>query len=104
MTEMSAKNRMSRDWILDVIRRVKPSLQQKYGVKSIGLFGSFAREEATTESDIDLLVEFDRPIGIEFVDLADEIELILQRKVDLVSRNGVKKPYLKEIEKDLLYA
>ncbi|HNV69733.1 MAG TPA: nucleotidyltransferase family protein [Candidatus Ozemobacteraceae bacterium] len=100
---MALHKRVSRAWILDAIRLVKPSLREKYGVKSIGLFGSFAREEATPDSDIDILVEFERPIGIEFVDLADEMESLLQRRVDLVSRNGVKKPYLKLIDKDLVY-
>jgi uncharacterized protein len=49
------------------------------------------------------LVDFDQPVGIEFIDLANELEEILKRKVDLVSRHGVKPRYLKEIEKDLIY-
>jgi hypothetical protein len=49
------------------------------------------------------LVEFDQPVGIEFIDLAIELEKILEKKVDLVSRNGVKSRYIKEIEKDLIY-
>lgn len=69
----------------------------------MGLFGSYARNEASKESDIDILVEFASPVGFEFVDLAIELEAILNHKVDLVSRKGVKPNMLPYIEKDLLY-
>jgi predicted nucleotidyltransferase len=49
------------------------------------------------------LVEFNRPIGLEFNDLADELELILKLKIDLVSKKGLKERHLKSIEKDLEY-
>jgi predicted nucleotidyltransferase len=53
--------------------------------------------------DIDILVEFRKPIGIEFIDLADELEEILKLKVDLVSKKGIKDKYLKSIETELEY-
>ncbi len=93
-----------REEILIEIRQAKPGLAKKYKVKSIALFGSLARNEGTPESDIDILVDFSEPIGIEFVYLSDELETILKRKVDLVSRTGVKDHYYKQIEKDLIYA
>ena len=68
----------------------KDELQKKYYIMSIGIFGSYIRNEATEESDIDILVEFDKSIGLEFVSLADELENILNRKVDLVSAKAVK--------------
>lgn len=52
---------------------------------------------------MDILVEFNRPIGLEFIDLAEELEQILQIKVDLVSKKGIKKKYLKSIETELAY-
>jgi hypothetical protein len=52
---------------------------------------------------VDIIVEFSQPIGIEFIDLADYLELHIHRKVDLVSRNGVKKPFFQEIEKEIVY-
>lgn len=76
---------------------------KKYPLKSMALFGSFARKEATDQSDVDILVEFSEPVGFEFVDLAIELEEILHCKVDLVSRNGVKPEMLPFIEKDLIY-
>ncbi len=81
----------------------KDNLINKYNLKSLAIFGSFSREEQTEKSDIDILVEFNKPIGIEFIDLAEELERILKIKVDLVSKNGVKSRYFKEIEDELIY-
>jgi len=49
------------------------------------------------------LIEYEQPIGIELIDLAEELENLLKRPVDLVSRNGIKPKYFKEIQKDLMY-
>lgn len=81
----------------------KDNLISKYHLKSIGIFGSFTREDFTDDSDIDILIDYEQPLGIEFIDLADELERILNRKVDLVSKKGIKPKYLEEIQKDLLY-
>lgn len=81
----------------------KQRLQNKYGLSRIGIFGSYARNQQTEESDLDILVEFNRPIGIAFIDLADELEQILNVRVDLVSKKGLKNRYLKSIEKELEY-
>jgi predicted nucleotidyltransferase len=89
--------------ILSLILKNKPGLQKKYPIKTIGVFGSVARGDFNEESDIDILVEFEKPIGIEFIDLANELESILQQKVDLISRSGIKPKYFKIIEKDLHY-
>ena len=75
----------------------------RYHLTSIGIFGSFTREDFREDSDIDILIDYDSPIGIEFIDLADELEKILKRKVDLVSKNGIKPKYYEEIQKDLIY-
>ena len=69
----------------------------------MALFGSYARNEAQSESDIDILVEFNKPVGFEFIDLAVELEEMLEHKVDLVSKKGVKPQMLPFIEKDLIY-
>jgi predicted nucleotidyltransferase len=81
----------------------KELFQKKYKIKQFGVFGSCVRDDFTAESDIDLLVEFDEPIGIEFVDLADELETLLSRKVDLVSKNGIAPRYFSQIESELIY-
>ena len=75
----------------------------KYHLSSIAVFGSFTRDDFRDDSDIDILIEYDQPIGIEFIDLAEELEKLLKRPVDLVSRNGIKPKYFSEIQKDLMY-
>jgi uncharacterized protein len=79
----------------------KQRLVDKYGLSLIAIFGSYGRNQQTEDSDLDILVDFRKPIGIEFIDLANELEKILNIKVDLVSKNGIKPQYLKQIEKDL---
>ena len=89
--------------IQEKLRQIKPRLFEKYHVNSIGLFGSVVRTDFRPESDIDIVVDFSQPIGIEFVDLAEELEKLLHRKVDLVSRAGIRPHYYQAIESDILY-
>ncbi|MGI1658303.1 MAG: nucleotidyltransferase family protein [Desulfitobacterium sp.] len=77
------------------LKEHKPILEERYSVKKIGVFGSYARNEQTEHSDIDLIVEFTRPIGLEFIDLKLYLEEIFDRKVDLVTPNALK-PQIKE--------
>jgi uncharacterized protein len=89
--------------IQEKLRQVKQQLAEKYHVKSIGLFGSIVRADFKPESDIDIMVDFSQPIGIEFIDLADDLEKLLDRKVDLVSKAGIRPQYYKAIESDIRY-
>lgn len=85
------------------LEEIKPEIARKYHVQSIGLFGSIVRNDFSPESDIDIIVAFTKPIGIEFIDLADFIEKKLSKKIDLVSKNGIKEKYFKSIEEDIVY-
>jgi predicted nucleotidyltransferase len=85
------------------LAQLKPELADKYGVSSIGLFGSVVRDDFTATSDIDIVVDFSRPIGIEFVDMADYIEQVLKQRVDVISRNGIKPKYFNAIESEIIY-
>ena len=89
--------------VRQILTQLKPELTQKYFVNSIGLFGSIVRNDFTDKSDVDIIVDFSRPIGIEFIDLANYIESKLSKKVDLVSRNGVKPKYFHQIEPEIIY-
>lgn len=91
------------DEVKSTLTQLKPELMSKYGVSSLGLFGSIVRDDFTDQSDIDIVVSFIEPIGVEFIDLADELEEKLNRKVDLVSRNGIKQRYYEAIEPEILY-
>jgi predicted nucleotidyltransferase len=86
------------------LQNLKPELSAKFHVNTIGLFGSIVRNDfSPSTSDIDIIVDFSRPIGIEFIDLANYLENKFHRKVDLVSRGGIKPRYYSEIEKDIVY-
>ncbi len=89
--------------VKNLLIRLKPELQQKFYVNSIGLFGSIVRDDFSPESDVDILVDFTRPVGIEFIDLANYIESKLNYKVDLVSKDGIQKQYLPVIESEVIY-
>ncbi|MEN4018268.1 MAG: nucleotidyltransferase family protein [Methanobacterium sp.] len=91
--------------IKNILREQKNELKERYGVKKIGIFGSFARGEQKEISDVDILVEFERPIGLRFFELADYIEEILGINVDLLTPNSLKqKPLLwQSAAENLLY-
>lgn len=98
---------MNREEIMALLREHSPYLAAKYGVKRIGLFGSFVHGEPNEMSDIDLVVEFERPIGLQFIELAEYLENLLGRKVDLLTPIGVQDirlPWVAtEIERSIVY-
>lgn len=73
------------------LKELKPVLLNRYNVDKIGYFGSFSRNEQNEDSDIDILVSFQKPLGWDFFDLKDFLERELQAKVDLVSEKALKK-------------
>ena len=83
----------------------KEGIRKKYGVRILGIFGSYARGEQKKVSDIDILIEIERPIGLRFFELWDDLEAILGVKIDLLTVKAVKqKPLLwKSIKEDLVY-
>jgi predicted nucleotidyltransferase len=94
---------ITRNDIILKLKELKPLLYQDYSVKEIGLFGSFSDETFTEESDIDLLVEFERPIGWKFFSLEIYLEKIFNRKIDLVTRNALKDQIKENILKQVNY-
>ncbi len=81
----------------------RAELLDLFRVKTLAVFGSYARNEQRNDSDVDILVEFNSPVGIEFIDLGNYLERILNLRVDLVSRNGIKPKYFNQIRDDLKY-
>ena len=74
-----------------------------YQPLSISLFGSYARNEQTEASDVDVMVTINGKIGIGFIDMANEIEDYLGIKTDVLSRKGIRPRFFNLIEKDLIY-
>lgn len=89
--------------ILQILRQHKPELQRKYPIGRVGVFGSYARGEATDTSDIDITVEITGPMGLNFVDMADEIEALFGIKTDVVPERSIKPKYLPYVQKDIVY-
>ncbi len=93
---------MTRDEILQTLQELKPVLVEKFGVKKIGLFGSYATNEHTDTSDVDLLVdmpsEFDR-----YYDLKDLLEQALQKEIDLGLEKSIRRFIKHKIEKEIIY-
>ena len=91
-----------RENILERLRTIKPALQQEFPLRRMGLFGSWARNEQTETSDVDILVEVDPSIGLRFVTLAERLESLLEQHVDLVSSRAVRPNLLKQIQSELI--
>lgn len=80
---------LTQQHVVDQLREQAPYLASGFGIRKIGLFGSFAKGQPTESSDIDLVVEFERPIGLRFVELVEYLEKLLGRKVDVLTPTGV---------------
>ena len=93
----------NKEEILQILKAKKAELKNRYPISELGLFGSYARGGYNDKSDIDILVDFNASIGIEFISLAHELEDTFKIKVDLVSRSGIKPKYLPYVEKNLIY-
>lgn len=87
---------LSQQKVLEILLIHRPQIQA-FAVKTLFLFGSVARDEAGADSDVDLLVEFEKPVGLfTFIELKDYLEEILNCSVDLGTPQSLR-PYLKDI-------
>lgn len=98
---------LTKETITKALREKYPYLAAEFGVKRIGLFGSYAKDAANEDSDIDLVVEFERPIGFKFIELAEYLERLLGRRVDILTPagiGGIRIPAVaRRIEESVLY-
>ena len=91
----------TKEQIVSSIQDQMPYLAVEYGVSRIGLFGSFASQTADDDSDIDLLVEFHRPIGFRYMELVDYLEALLGREVDVLTPAGLQGIRVKRVADDI---
>ena len=89
--------------ILSKLKELKPELHKDYAIKEIGLFGSFSDGSFTDESDIDILIELEKPIGWKILTLEIYLEKILGRKIDLVTKSALKEQIKDSILKQVNY-
>jgi len=92
------------DEIKDILAQHKEELEQRYKVKGTGIFGSYVRGEQRKRSDVDILVEFEQPLGLfKFMDLEDYLAALIGTKVDLVSKVALKPRIGEHILKGVVY-
>ena len=90
--------------IESILRDQKPMLRQKFRVKEIGIFGSFVRGEQKDTSDLDLLIDFEEPIGlIRYVGLQNYLSDKIGERVDLITKSGIKPRIRGQILKEVIY-
>ena len=98
---------LTRENIIAILKKESGRLKTEFGVRKIAIFGSFAGNTQTDTSDVDIMIELERPLGFKFFDLADHLEKLLGRKTDILTRDALKTLRIKEvaraIEESLLY-
>ncbi|MHB8118361.1 MAG: nucleotidyltransferase family protein [Methanothrix sp.] len=90
--------------IIDLIKSHANDIKTLFSVRRIGIFGSFARGEQKDSSDVDILVEFEKPTFKNFMNLSFYLEDLLERKVDLVTVKGLHPRIRPYVEKDVIWS
>jgi hypothetical protein len=91
------------DQVIPILHALKPYLYERWGITELAVFGSVARGESQVDSDIDILFDYDRPLGLEIVMLGDFLEEKLQNKVDLLSKKAVRPRVWQFISNEMHY-
>ena len=92
------------DEIKEVLLRHKEAFREQYGLKEIGLFGSYVRGEWGTESDLDILIELEKPIGcVKFLRLENALSQLLGMRVEIVTKKALKPHIGKRILEEVRY-
>lgn len=89
--------------IKQILRANKERLFLSYPLMSMALFGSYSDGTATEHSDVDIMVEFSEPVGFEFIELSIELEKLLDKRIDIVTRKAVKPELMRFIQPQLQY-
>jgi hypothetical protein len=92
---------LTREKVIELLRQNRAYLSAEYGVRRIGVFGSYARGQPGATSDVDLVVEFDRPVGFRFIELAEYLENLLGCKVDILTPTGIQSIRIAHIARNI---
>ena len=80
--------------IKEILQKHKDELKEQYGLKEIGIFGSYVKGEQNEESDLDILIELEKPIGfVKFMKLENSLSRLIGIRVELVTKKALK-PYI----------
>ena len=92
---------LTREEIIELLQERYPHLAAEFGVSKIGLFGSYAKGLPKEGSDVDLIVEFERPIGFRFFELVEYLEHLLGRRVDVLTPAGIQNIRIEQVAKSI---
>ncbi len=92
---------LTREKTVQLLQEKHPYLAAEFGVSKIGLFGSYSKGQSDESSDVDLVVEFERPIGFRFVELVDYLENLLGRRVDVLTPAGIQNIRLEQVARNI---
>ena len=92
---------LTREEAVKLLQEKHPYLAAEFGVSKIGLFGSYAKGHSGDASDIDLIVEFEHPIGFRFIELVDYLEDLLGRKVDVLTPAGLQNIRIERVARSI---
>ena len=91
----------TREQTVKLLKEKQAYLAAEFGVSRIGLFGSYAKGHPDEASDVDLIIEFERPIGFRFIELVDYLENLLGRKVDVLTPAGVQNIRIERVARNI---
>lgn len=92
---------LSTGQVVELLHEKHAYLAAEFGVRKIGLFGSYAKGQSSDTSDVDLFVEFERPIGFRFIELVDYLENLLGKKVDVLTSAGIQNIRIERIARSI---
>jgi predicted nucleotidyltransferase len=92
---------LSTEKVVELLQENHAYLAAEFGVSKIGLFGSYAKGQSGDASDIDLIIEFERPIGFRFIELVDYLENLLGQKVDVLTAAGIQNIRIERIARSI---
>ena len=94
----------TRESVLSMLKVYFDNNKEKYGIEAMGLFGSFARDEQTIDSDIDILIRLKKPDLFLYAAISQQLEAVFSRKIDLISaKSQLPESFRINIEKDIIY-
>lgn len=95
---------MNKNEVINKLKDLKPELSKKYGLTALALFGSYSRNDQTENSDIDLLIDLATPDTSNFFNCSFELQDSFKgKKVEIVTKGGIKPKYFEAIKEDLVY-
>ena len=92
---------LTKEKIVEILREAYPYLVAEFGVKKMGLFGSYVKGQPNEASDVDVFVEFESPIGFKFIRFAEHLECLLGKKVDVLTLAGIQGIRIARVAKDI---